>query len=405
MSEQRVGSHDLIDIQFSIDWDSDEGHHHETRHFYNFHVWRDIDLLPQDIQSAIIDQQVGSQGSAKVFAGDNVPAKSSFNVKKARRKQFNSNFKGRIVEPFAGRFYPQDIMKDLSGVLPGSFLPLRVTDLDEQDITCDLNHPFAGFNFQMSSKVNAIHGTPDEHGGRCVDPMEMLTQHQGMQIRHQNVPTDFYSNGGFKRMDEVADTAFYSMSRMTDHLDAAALANVKDLYAGLLPENARVLDLMSSVNSHLRDDVKTAHVTGLGMNLEELEANPRLDEKLVQDLNKTPRLPFDDDSFDAVLCTVSVEYLIDPVAVFEEVRRVLKPGGLFINTFSNRWFPPKVINLWIDLHEYERMGLVSDYYLKAGGFKDLHTWSLQGLQRPENDKYSMHTADADPLYAVWAYKA
>ena len=41
------------------------------------------------------------------------------------------------------------------------------------------------------------------------------------------------------------------------------------------------------------------------------------------------RLPFESNSFDAVICTVSVEYLIDPLAVFEEVSRVSANRWLF----------------------------------------------------------------------------
>jgi hypothetical protein len=83
---------------------------------------------------------------------------------------------------------------------------------------------------------------------------------------------------------------------------------------------------------------------------------------------------------------------------------VLKPGGLFINSFSNRWFPPKVIALWIDLHEFERMGLVSEYYLRTEGFGKVHTCSQQGLKRPESDKYGSQLSLSDPLYAVWSSK-
>lgn len=402
MSEMKVGSHDLIDIAFAIDWQSPAGRHKEIRHFYNFHVWRDIDLLPFEMHEQIIGQGVGHQGKGHVSAGDFIPVHSSFEVKTARRSQFKDIFMGRAVQPHVGRFYPQDIMKDLSGVLPGSYLPLRITDLTDDSVSCDLNHPFAGFSYDVTSTVDAIHGSTDEHGGRCVDPLELMTRHQGMQIRHADIPTDFFCSDCFSRMDETADTAFYSMSRMTDHLDATALQNVAELYASLVPDNARILDLMSSVNSHLAG-LSPQHVTGLGMNSEELQANAGLDERIVQDLNSNAQLPFDDESFDAVICTVSVEYLTDPLAVFAEVKRVLKPGGIFINVFSNRWFPPKVINLWIDLHEYERMGLVSEYYL-LNEFSNLHTWSLQGLQRPEDDRYSAQTADADPLFAVWAFK-
>ena len=68
-------------------------------------------------------------------------------------------------------------------------------------------------------------------------------------------------------------------------------------------------------------------------------------------LAPAPLLPFEVARFDAVVCTVSVEYLTRPLEVFAEVRRVLKPGGRFITTFSNRWFPPKVIRIWQELHE------------------------------------------------------
>lgn len=47
-------------------------------------------------------------------------------------------------------------------------------------------------------------------------------------------------------------------------------------------------------------------------------------ETQVWDLNADPHLPFDDAAYDAVLCTVSVQYLQQPEAVFADVRRVLK---------------------------------------------------------------------------------
>jgi len=133
---------------------------------------------------------------------------------------------------------------------------------------------------------------------------------------------------------------------------------------------ARILDLMVSVDSHLADGLQPVSVAGLRMNREELNANPRRNERLAHDLNPDPGLPFADASFNAAVCSVSVEYLTDPLAEFAEVWRALKPGEVFINSFSNRWFPPKAINLWIDLHEFERMGLVGGVLSAYRGFRD-----------------------------------
>jgi SAM-dependent methyltransferase len=44
----------------------------------------------------------------------------------------------------------------------------------------------------------------------------------------------------------------------------------------------------------------------------------------------------------AALCCCSVQYMQQPERVFAEVYRVLKPGGVFILTFSNRMFYDKV---------------------------------------------------------------
>jgi ubiquinone/menaquinone biosynthesis C-methylase UbiE len=47
-------------------------------------------------------------------------------------------------------------------------------------------------------------------------------------------------------------------------------------------------------------------------------------------------LPFDDDSFDAVLCQFGVMFFPDKTAGYREARRVLKPGGRFL---FNVWGP------------------------------------------------------------------
>ena len=152
------------------------------------------------------------------------------------------------------------------------------------------------------------------------------------------------------------------------------------------------------------DECAIGKPVGLGLNMEELKRNRQLTDFTVQDLNVNKILPYANDTFDAVLNTVSVEYLTDPIAIFKEVARVLRPGGHFIVTFSNRWFPPKAVKIWEELHDFERMGLVSEYFMRSDGFTNLHTYSIRGLPRPHKDKYYPDLLYSDPVYAVWGQK-
>lgn len=157
---------------------------------------------------------------------------------------------------------------------------------------------------------------------------------------------------------------------------------------------------MSSWVSHLPDNLELADLTVLGMNEEELRHNRHAGSRLLHDLNADSRQPFADNAFDAVVCTASVEYLRDPIPVLAEAGRVLRPGGLIALAFSNRWFPPKAICLWRDLHEFERLGLVAELLRRTGCYAKLATFSHRGAPRPAEDPHPL--AYSDPLYLVWA---
>lgn len=188
------------------------------------------------------------------------------------------------------------------------------------------------------------------------------------------------------------------------HIDETAIEMIRSTYGRFLKDGMRVLDLMSSWTSHLPENINFDRLVGLGLNERELKKNGRLSESIVQDLNLNSALPLETNSFDAVVCTVSIEYLIDPLAVFAEISRVLRPDGYFIVTFSNRWFPTKAIRIWRQLHEFERMGMVLEYFLRSGAFKALQTYSIRGLPRPHDDKYYPDLWYSDPVYAVWGQK-
>lgn len=215
-----------------------------------------------------------------------------------------------------------------------------------------------------------------------------------------------FGDSAFQRDDDGDDAIFYSTDRMVAHLDTAALEVVSATIASLVVETSpKVLDLMASWDSHLDGVSHPGRVVGLGMNANELESNPALDERLVHDLNREPRLPLGDESFDVVVNTVSVDYLTRPVEVFAEVGRVLRPGGLFLVLFSNRFFPAKAVRIWREAGPAERQVLVESFFRSSGAFGPTESLVVHGRPRPAADRYAATGLPSDPVHAVWAEKA
>jgi hypothetical protein len=149
----------------------------------------------------------------------------------------------------------------------------------------------------------------------------------------------------FSRLDASPDSLFYAEPRFVEHVDAAAVQTLTDYISKeALHKGDCVLDLCSSWTSHINVNQATSlkRVAGLGMNAKELSANSALTDWIVRDLNQNPQLPYEDNSFDVVLCQLSIDYLTQPKQVLKEVSRVLKPGAMIHVLFSNRLFLSKV---------------------------------------------------------------
>lgn len=182
----------------------------------------------------------------------------------------------------------------------------------------------------------------------------------------------------FARVDPTDDAVFYAIDRKVVHLERGAIEALRSAYGELLPAGGAILDLMSSWRSHLPEGLND--VTGLGMNAAEMADNPQLARFVIHDLNATPRLPFDDASFNGAVCTVSVQYLTQPVEVFAEVRRVLRPGAPYAVAFSNRCFPTKAVAIWRHGTSADHLDLVRAYFANAG-FDDVRD---RGLLSPDD---------------------
>jgi SAM-dependent methyltransferase len=206
----------------------------------------------------------------------------------------------------------------------------------------------------------------------------------------------------FERDDPTPDDRFYRPPRLVTHIDDRAVAAVGRLYRELGLDGSagprRVLDLMSSWVSHLLGP--PGELVVLGMNAAELERNAFATERVVQDLNVNPSLPFGSERFDAVLCCVSIDYLVSPIEVLAEAARVLVPGAPVVITFSNRCFPTKAIHGWLAADDAGRAEIVVEYLRQAGGFTEAQV----ALATPVRDGDG-YPYDGDPLYAVVARRS
>ena len=242
--------------------------------------------------------------------------------------------------------------------------------------------------------------------------------------RHNSFP---YGAKDFERPDEAPDKVFYTSPRFVTHIDDNAITSLRDYYSRNLPPSGRILDFCSSWISHFPKELseravasnrsvdvsasdegksvsgnheeKMLEVIGIGLNAEELSANPILKSSIVQDLNTKPQIPSSVSSLDASTCVVSIEYLTKPVEVLTSVLERTKVGGKIHLVVSNRMFAQKAIRRWSRIGEEEKLQMVGDFLWWAG-WRDVEICTLTD-GKAENGVFSgLLGGFRDPLWVV-----
>lgn len=385
----------LANVVFTLSWEEDGARHRDRFYAQHVNLWRDY--FPGDLGSCLQGLQAGDTVRVPLVSGMHLPAREIGKVRTIRERAFKPVLEH--VRPEYGRFYPQGVVRGLPGVFPQNTQPMRVTAVEDGNLAVDLNHPLAGLDLQLEIEVLEVWDKNAEFGGQCRDWVCALTDGPGLK-RTCPGGADFGLDRPLVKPLGSSDRQFYATPRKVAHVDSQARINIERVYADLLSGRTRILDLMAGWQSHLPEGLTA---TGLGMNEEEMQDNPALQDVIVHDLNENPVLPFADTGFDAVVCSLSVEYLTRPVEVLREVARVLEPGGLAVLVFSHRWFPDQAVQIWTEMHEFERAGMVTEMFRQTGAFGDLQTLSLRGWPRPMDarDRYYPMIQHSDPIHAVW----
>lgn len=92
----------------------------------------------------------------------------------------------------------------------------------------------------------------------------------------------------------------------------------------------------------IAEDGKRVHGIDFTMNF--LSLAPRHPRVSLAQADAT-MIPYRDASFDAVVCSETIEHIRDDARAIREIARVLKPTGLFVMTVPNLWNADRLLNM------------------------------------------------------------
>ena len=228
---------------------------------------------------------------------------------------------------------------------------------------------FAYVMFAFVTRTKALLGQAVKTPGARARCMTIMASQIDKCLSNPKWPEEWpFKEEDFRRQDETSDSLFYGSERFVHHIDDGARAALTKYYKENIAKGSDVLDICSSWVSHYPTDLKLGRVAGLGMVRGEMKENSQLTEFTVKDLNIDPQLPYEENSFDVVTCVVSADYLTQPLQVFREISRVLRPGGKAIVSQSNRCFPTKAINIWLNTNDLEHVFIIGAYFHYTNSF-------------------------------------
>lgn len=137
------------------------------------------------------------------------------------------------------------------------------------------------------------------------------------------------------------DLAASGYDKKEGYLNSFEKGKVVEILGSL--KDKKVLDVGAGTG-RLSLDLSSAgaKVTALDVSEEMLKVLKRKNVRIETVVGDAESLPFGDNSFDVVTAAFLIVHLKDPASFFDEVYRVLKPGGKFLVTNINQKEPPEV---------------------------------------------------------------
>ena len=272
-------------IEFSLHWKSPQCRHIDRRYIEKVDFWRD--LLPGSLQQNIATLLPGETYQESFSPGVLVPEHSDSNIIRFPKSMFSGSSFGTAPTPAVGRFYPKSYAWKALHSFPEDFTPFRLVDTSGNTLTADTNHPLARYPVAIEATMIKHLKTVTQRGGSANDLAEQLTSGgPGMQVPCGDFYTDIFRKYPLPRTKEGDDLEFYRTPRLVHHLDSTARSRVQETYGRYVSPGMRILDLMSSWESHLPESLRGCEVYGIGLNSKELEKNKQLTHNSVHDLKQ-----------------------------------------------------------------------------------------------------------------------
>jgi len=385
--------HRVADIDFTLEWKSSVAQHIDIFHLDQVDLHHE--KLPSNFAEKLVELSIGESYSQTYPAKDILGEEySTNNVITFSADLFDAQFKGQSSPPILYRFYPSAIAWQGLETEATDYRPFRLISANNENLVADKNHPLAKYYLTLTAVKLKEYDLPENSKKRKRHITKLISSRgPGMQVPFEYGEPVFFKKYPFQRADDKLSTK--------PHVDSVAAAEIKKLYSTLLPTHSKILDVQADEFSYLANDYQSGLLAGIGSNEKGMSANQKLNTYQVQNINEDVILPFETNSFDDSICSLSIETFRNPIGLIKEIARVVNTGGKFVVIFSDNNPTTQTINLWSQLHPFERIQLVLEYFNQTNLFNEINTYSKRGNPRPSDDKYFNQKRMSDPIYAVW----